>query len=66
MEREKPLRLMAFLGCAITMVSVLLILVINLYLEDKSGAIYRSQPLANLVGIVLLILGLILTYIGLK
>jgi len=57
---------MAFLGCAIAMVSLLLVLVINLYLEDESGAIYRSQPLANLAGIVLLILGMILTYIGLK
>lgn len=66
MEREKTLGLMAFLGCAITMISVLLMLGVNLYLEDKSGAIYRSQPLANLVGIISLILGLILTYAGSK
>lgn len=57
---------MAFLGCVITIVSVVLVLVVNLYLEDNSGAIYRSQPLANLIGIALLILGLILTYVGLK
>jgi len=66
MEKDKPLRLMAFLGCVITIVSVVLVLVVNLYLEDNSGAIYRSQPLANLIGIALLILGLILTYVGLK
>jgi len=66
MEREKPLGLIPFIGCVITMISVLLILAVNLYLEDKSGAIYRSQPLANLVGIILLILGLILIYAGSK
>jgi len=66
MEREKPLGLMAFLGCALTMVSVLLILVVDIYLQDRSVAMYESQPLANLVGIILLILGLILTYIGIK
>ena len=66
MEREKPLGLMAFLGCALTVVSVLLILVIDIFLGDKSGAMYESQLLANLVGIIFLIVGLILTYIGIK
>ena len=66
MEKEKPLGLMAFLGCALTVVSVLLILVVDIYLGDASGVMYESQPLANLAGIILLILGLILTYIGIK
>jgi len=66
MEREKPLRLTVFLGCVIAMASLLLALALNLYFEDESGAIYRSQPLANLVGIILLILGLILMYVGSK
>lgn len=66
MEKEKPLGLMAFLGCALTVVSVLLILVLDIYLGGTSEAVYESQPLANLAGIILLILGLILIYIGIK
>jgi hypothetical protein len=66
MEKEKPLGLMAFLGCALTMVSVVLVLVLDIYLGGTSGAMYESQPLANLVGLILLLLGLILAYIGIK
>jgi len=65
MEREKPLRLMAFVGIVLTMVSFLAALSLNLYLPDQPG-IYRSHPVAILVSGALLILGLILTFIGLK
>jgi len=66
MEREKPLPWIAFLGCALTMVSLPVVFGINLYLTRQSSGIYRSQPFANLAGIVLLILGMILMGIGFK
>jgi len=66
MESEKPLPWVAFLGCALTMVSLLVVFGMNLYLTRQSSGIYKSQPFANLAGIVLLILGIILMGIGFK
>jgi energy-converting hydrogenase Eha subunit C len=48
------------------MVSVLLVFGINLYLAGGSSSIYKSQPLANIAGVVLLILGIILTVVGFR
>jgi len=66
MEGEKPLHWVAFLGCAITIVSLLVVFGMNLYLTRQSSGIYRSQPLANIAGAFLLILGIILMGIGFK
>jgi len=64
MEREKPLPLMAFLGCALTVVSLLVVLGTSLYLAHQTSGVYRSQPLANLAGTVLLVLGIVLMVMG--
>jgi hypothetical protein len=66
MEREKPLPWIAFLGVAITMVSLLVVFGINLYLTRESSGIYNSQPSANLAGMFLLILGIILMGVGFR
>jgi hypothetical protein len=66
LKREKPLPWMAFVGCLLSMVSVLLVFGINLYLAGGSSSIYKSQPLANIAGVVLLILGIILTVVGFR
>lgn len=67
MEKEKPLSWMSFIGCVIIMGSLLLVFGINVYWGGQSPPwIYRSQPLANFAGIVLLVLGIILVRIGFK
>jgi hypothetical protein len=63
MERSKPLPWMVFIGCILTMASLFAVFGLNIFLSDTNG-IYRSQPLANLVGIVVLLLGIILVYAG--
>jgi hypothetical protein len=63
MERSKPLPLLVFIGCILTMVSLLVTFGLNFFLPQPSG-IYRSQPLANLAGIIVLFLGIILVYAG--
>ncbi len=63
MERSKPLPWMVFVGCVLTMVSLLAVFGLNIFLPEPGG-IYRSQPLANLAGIIVLLLGIILVYAG--
>jgi len=57
---------MAFLGCALAMVSLLMVFGINLYLAHQSSGVYRSQLFANIAGLVLLILGIFLMLVGFK
>jgi hypothetical protein len=64
MERGKPLPWLVLVGCILTMASLLLVFGINLYLTGQSTDIYRSRPLANLVGGGALILGLIMMLVG--
>ena len=64
MEREKPLPFMAFLGCALTMVSLLTVFGISLYSAHQTSGIYELQLLANLAGIVLFVLGIVLMVTG--
>jgi len=66
MEREKPLPWVAFIGCVITMASLLVVFGMNLYLTRGSSGIYKSQLFANLTGLFLLVLGIILMGIGFK
>jgi hypothetical protein len=66
MEREKPLPWLTFVGCILTIASLFAVLGINIYLVGQSSDIYRSRPLANLAGAVLLILGIILISVGFR
>ena len=63
MERSESLPWMVFIGCVLAMVSLLAVFGLNIFLPEPSG-IYRSQPLANLAGIIVLLLGIILVYTG--
>ena len=63
MEKEKPLPWRAFIGAVPTMLSLIMVFVLNVIIVESTGA-YRSQPPANLAALVLLILGIILLYTG--
>jgi len=63
MERSKPLSWMVFLGCILSMMSLLTVFGLNILLPDPEG-IYRSQPLANVAGIIILLLGIVMVYAG--
>ena len=65
MERDKPLHWLALIGCFLTMASLLAVFGVNIFLPEPNG-IYRSQPLANLAGVVVLLLGIILIYAGFR
>jgi len=65
MERDKPLPWLALVGCVLTMASLLAVFGVNIFLQESNG-IYRSQPLANLAGIALLLLGIVLMYAGFR
>jgi len=65
MERDKPLPWLALAGCVLTMASLLAVFGANIFLPESYG-IYRSQPLANLAGAVVLLLGIILIYAGFR
>lgn len=48
------------------MVSLFVAFGINTYLESSSSELYRSAPLANLVGAGALILGIVLMFVGFR
>jgi hypothetical protein len=64
MERAKSLPWLVFVGCILTMVSLFVAFGINTYLVSSSSDMYRSRPLANLVGAGALILGVVLMFVG--
>lgn len=66
MEREKPLPWTAFIGCALTMLSLVIALVINVTILKQSIRTNIFQPLASLLALTLLILGIVLMYEGLR
>ena len=66
MEREKPLPWTAFIGCALTMLSLVIALVLNVTVLGQSIGTNMSQPLASLLALILLILGIVLMYEGLR
>lgn len=75
MEREKPLPWIAFIGCALTMLSLFIAFVLNITVFGQSIRANLGippygrellQPLANLSALALLVLGIILMYIGFR
>jgi hypothetical protein len=63
MERSKPSPWMVFIGCILAMMSLVAVFGLNIFLPEPGG-IYRSEPIANLAGIIILFLGIILVYAG--
>jgi len=75
MEKERPLPWRAFIGCALTMLSLFIAFALNITIFGQSFRVNAAlppygrellQPLANLTNLVLLVLGIILMYTGLK
>lgn len=65
MEESKPLPWLALAGCVLMMVSLIVAFGVYIFLSEPGG-IYRSPPLANLAGISLLLLGIVLVYVGFR
>lgn len=68
MEKEKPLPLKALIGVALTMLSLAVVFGLDSVISRESSAAYsyRSQPLANLAALIVLVVGIILMYTGLE
>jgi len=75
MEKEKPLPWRAFIGAALTMLSLVIAFVLNVTILGQSIRTSTAlppygrellQPLANLTAFILLVLGILLMYTGLK
>jgi len=75
MEREKPLPWRAFVGCVLTILSLVIAFILNVTILGQSIRTNAAlppygrellQPLANLTALVLLILGIVLMYSGFK
>lgn len=65
MEGSKPLPWLALVGCVLMIVSLFAAFGVYVFLSEPGG-IYRSPPLANLAGIVLLLVGIVLIYVGFR
>lgn len=64
MEKEKPLPWIALLGSTLTMLTLVFSFAINTTtIKQYIGAF---QPLANFLAVLLLILGIILIYVGIR
>jgi len=76
MEKERPLPWRAFIGCALTMLSLFIAFALNITIFGQSIKAANPylppygrellQPLANLMALVLLIVGIFLMYSGFK
>jgi len=75
MEREKPLPWRVFVGCILTMLSLVIALTLNVTVLGQSIKTNLGvppygrellQPLANLTALTLLVLGIVLMYTGFK
>ncbi len=65
MEGSKPLPWLALAGCVLIMVSLIAAFGVYAFLSEPGGT-FKAPPLANLAGIVLLLLGIVLIYVGFR
>jgi len=75
MEKEKPMPWRAFVGAALTMMSLVIAFLLNVTILGQSIRTNAAlppygrellQPLANVTALVLLLLGIFLMYTGFK
>ena len=65
MEEKKAMPWMAFIGCVLAVGSLPTVFVLSTMLAQASGE-FHAQPLADVVAIIMLIVGIILIYFGLS
>jgi len=75
MEKEKPLPWSVFIGCVLTMLSLFLAFAVNITILGQPLRTLTDlppygrdllQPIANVLALALIVLGIVLMYTGLK
>lgn len=67
MEREKPLPWRAFIGCALTVMSLYAAVLLNLTVLGKTvKPLDPLEPATNLLALAGLVVGIVLIFSGLK
>jgi putative Ca2+/H+ antiporter (TMEM165/GDT1 family) len=66
MEKEKPLPWLVFIGSILLMLSLVFSLVVNEQLTGQVPSVFRMQPLSNVAALILMLVGFILIYTGLR